>query len=91
MRLVGLKADRERVKLASKNLLDSLQKQIASMARWTEKEKTQAEVKVFILDRLYQDLPTPPFTGQDISAAADKVYQYAWQTAASGYSAGAQP
>jgi type I restriction enzyme, R subunit len=40
------KADRERVKLASKNQLESLQRQIASMARWTEKEKTQAEVKV---------------------------------------------
>jgi type I restriction enzyme R subunit len=76
------------VKLASNNLLESLQKQIASMARWTEKEQTQAEVKVFILDRLYQDLPMPPFTSQEITAAADKVYKYAWQQTASAYSAG---
>ncbi len=81
------KGDRERVKLASKNLLESPQKQIASMTRWTEKEKTQAEVKVFILDRLYQELPTPPFTGQEINASADRVFQYAWSQAASGYSA----
>jgi type I restriction enzyme R subunit len=85
------KADRERVKLASKSLLESLLKKIASMERWTEKEKTQAEVKVSILDRLYQDLPMPPFTSQDISATAEKVYQHAWQQTANGYSSGAQP
>jgi type I restriction enzyme R subunit len=83
------KADRERVKLASKNLLESLQKQIASIERWTEKEQTQAEVKVSILDRLYQDLPMPPFDGQEINSFADKVYQYAWHQTASGYLAGA--
>jgi type I restriction enzyme, R subunit len=83
------KADRERVKLASKNQLESLQRQIASMARWTEKEKTQAEVKVSILDRLYQDLPMPPFTSQEITATADRVFQYAWSQAASEYLAGA--
>jgi type I restriction enzyme R subunit len=59
------------------------------MERRIEKEKTQAEVKVFILDRLYQELPTPPITSQEINITADRVFQYAWSQAASGYSAGA--
>ncbi len=43
------KADRERVKRASKSLLDSLRKLIVPLERWTEKEQTQAEVEVSIL------------------------------------------
>ena len=40
------KADRERVKLASQSLLDSVRRLIAPLERWTEKEQTQAEVEV---------------------------------------------
>jgi len=48
------KADRERVKLASQSLLDSVRRLIAPLERWTEKEQTQAEVETFILDYVYQ-------------------------------------
>jgi type I restriction enzyme, R subunit len=80
------KADRERVKLASKDLLASIQKLIEPLERWTEKEQTQAEVKVLILDYLYQTLPTPPFTEQDKNLAADRVYQHVWQLSAGNVS-----
>ena len=78
------KVDRERVKLASKRLLDSLRALIAPLERWTEKEQTQAEVEVFILDRLYQELPIPPFTTEDMENLARRVYQHVWQQSANG-------
>ena len=46
------KADRERVKQAGKELLSSLQKVLSSMPNWTKNAKTQADVKIFILDKL---------------------------------------
>src|SRR5262249_39167678 len=46
------KADRERLKQASRGLLASLREVLGRMDRWTEKEQTQAEVRVLILDRL---------------------------------------
>ncbi len=78
------KADRERVKLASQSLLDSVTRLIAPLDRWTEKEQTQAEVEVFVLDHLFQVLPTPPFSDHDKQVAAKKVYQHIWQQSASG-------
>ena len=73
------KADRERVKLASQSLLDSVRKLIAPLERWTEKEQTQAEVEVFILDHVFQVLPTPPFTDDEKQAIAKLAYQHIWQ------------
>jgi type I restriction enzyme R subunit len=73
------KADRERVKLASQSLLDSVRKLIAPLERWTEKEQTQAEVEVFILDHVFQALPTPPFTDDEKQAIAKLAYQHIWQ------------
>jgi hypothetical protein len=58
------KVDRERVKLASQRLLDSVSKLIAPLERWTEEEQAQAEVQVFILDHVFESLPTPPFTSE---------------------------
>ena len=78
------KADRERVKLASRGLLDSVRKLIAPLERWTEKEQTQAEVEVFILDRLFEILPNPPYTPDETQAAANRIYGYIWQRSASG-------
>jgi len=78
------KAERERVKQASQELLASLQDLIAGLDRFWEKEQTQAEVEVFILDRLFEALPTPPFTEEEKEEAARKVYQHVWQQAASG-------
>lgn len=73
------KAERERVKLASKGLLESLQKLLAPLQGWTGKEQTQAEVEVAIMDYLYEALPEPPFTEEDKEAAAKVVFQHVWQ------------
>ena len=59
------KADRERLKQASKALLASLQELLGSMPDWTQNTATQAEVRVFILDTLWQELPRPPFTDDE--------------------------
>jgi type I restriction enzyme R subunit len=74
------KADRERLKLASKELLKELQELLAPLEQWTQKEQTQAEVEVFILDHLYQMLPTPLFTDNGKQSAAKEVYSYVWNT-----------
>ncbi len=78
------KADRERVKQASRSLLNSLRKVIAPLKRWTEKAQTQAEVEVFILDRLYQELPAPPCTEEETQEVAKRVYRHIRQQSASG-------
>ncbi len=78
------KADRERVKQASQSLLDSIRKLLAPLERWTEKEQTQAEVEVFILDHLFAALPMPPFTADETQAMAKRIYQHVWQQTASG-------
>lgn len=77
------KADRERLKQASKSLLASLRDLLAPMQDWTQNTSTQAEVKVFILDNLWQSLPRPPFTDEDAESLAGRVYDYLWQRTAS--------
>ena len=41
--------EREKIKQESRDLLAELQRLIAPLEQWTEKEQTQAEVEVFIL------------------------------------------
>jgi type I restriction enzyme R subunit len=84
------KTDRERVKLASRDLLASVRRLVGPLERWTEKEQTQAEVEVFILDRIYESLPTPPFDDNEKQEIARLAYQHIWQqSAGGGYSTGA--
>ncbi|UHD18317.1 type I restriction endonuclease subunit R [Thiocapsa bogorovii] len=78
------KAEREQVKQASQSLLASLRELLSPMERWTEKEQTQAEVEIFILDRLYTELPSPPFTDDDKQEMAAVVYRHVWQQSVSG-------
>src|SRR5262249_10045045 len=59
------RADREKLKQASKSLLTSLRDVLARMPAWTKNSQTQAEVKVLVLDTLWQSLPRPPFTDQE--------------------------
>ena len=73
------KADRERIKQASKELLAGVLKVIATLDRWTEKEQTQAEVETFILNHVYQELPEPPYTSDDKAQVAQLVYRHIWQ------------
>lgn len=83
------KAERERVKVASRSLLREVQTLLAPLEQWTQKEQTQAEVEVFILDHLYPLLPSPPFTDDDKQAAAREVYSYIWQQGTSSAYMGA--
>jgi type I restriction enzyme R subunit len=78
------KANRERVKRESRNLLIKLRDVIESVDRWTEKEQTQAEVKSLILDHVFATLPDPPFSDLDKQAAADRLFQHVWHLSASG-------
>ena len=77
--------DRERLKQASRTLLASLTDLLRPMQDWTQKAATQAEVKVFILDKLYGALPRPPFSDEETDAGAERVYEYIWQRSASGH------
>ncbi len=78
------KADRERLKQASKSLLQSLHALLEPMPTWTENSSTQAEVRVFILDTLWEQLPRPPFSDEDAERLSERVYNFIWQRSASG-------
>jgi len=73
------KADRERLKQASRSLLAALRELLQPMQDWTQNASTQAEVKVFILDSLWRSLPRPPFTDDDAEVLAGSVYDYVWE------------
>lgn len=75
-------AQRERVKLASKSLLASVKRLIAPLESWTEKEQTRAEVETFILDEVFRELPSPPFTDEQKQHLAQLAYQHVWQMGA---------
>jgi type I restriction enzyme R subunit len=78
------KADRERLKQASKKLLASLREILRPMPDWTQNTSTQAEVKIHILDHLWQTLPRPPYTEQETEQVAARIYDYVFQRSASG-------
>ena len=84
------KADREKLKQASQSLLASLRELLQPMPAWTQNSQTQAEVKVLVLDTLWQSLPRPPFTEREAEQLADRIYDYVWQRSASGASWGAE-
>jgi type I restriction enzyme, R subunit len=71
--------DRERLKQASRSLLASLRSVLAQMGDWTQNASTQAEVKVAILDSLWQTMPMPPYSEDETQARADRIYEYVWQ------------
>lgn len=77
------KADREKLKQASRSLLQSVQALVAAMPKWTENTSTQAEIKVHILDTLWQALPRPPFSDEEADELSEKVYEYVWHRSAS--------
>ena len=78
------KAARERVKQASRELLASIKAHLKELDRFWEKEQTKAEIKIFILDKVYANLPTPPFTSEEKEAVAAEVYTHVWQQAVRG-------
>lgn len=78
------KADRERVKQASREMLASVKARLAELDRFWEKEQTKGEVEAFILDEIFVKLPSPPFTPEEKKLVADNVYAHVWQQAMSG-------
>lgn len=78
------KAERERVKQASRHLLGSIKSRLAELDRFWEKEQTKADVEVFILDEVFTSLPTPPFTADEKKLVAANIYAHVWQQAVSG-------
>ena len=68
------RAERERVKQASRDLLASIKMHLAALDRFWEKKQTKAEVRVFILDQVYAKLPSRPFTPEEKEAVASDVY-----------------
>ena len=77
-------AERERVKQASRDLLEAVMTQLAEVDRFWEKEQTKADLQVFILDKVFTNLPTPPFSAEEKEAVAGDVYTHIWQQAISG-------
>ena len=78
------KAERERVKQASRDLLALIEARLKGLDRFWEKEQTKADVEVLILNKVYASLPTPPFTPDEKEVVAAEVYTHVWQQAVSG-------
>ena len=78
------KAERERVKQSSRDLLAAIKARLSELDRFWEKEQTKAEMQVFILDEIFSSLPTPPFSVAQKKAVACDVYNHVWQQAVSG-------
>lgn len=82
-------SDREKLKQASRSLLASLRQLLEPMHDWTKNAATQAEVRIAILDHLFQTLPRPPFTEAEAEALAGYVYDYVWERSRTGHQLGA--
>lgn len=78
------KADRERVKQASRDMLKSIKALLVELDHFWEKEQTKADVEALILDKIFIDLPSPPFTPEEKKLVARNVYTHVWQQAMSG-------
>ncbi|UQR66240.1 type I restriction endonuclease subunit R [Bradyrhizobium sp. C-145] len=78
------RTSRERVKQASRELLASIKARLAELDRFWEKEQTKAEVEVFILDTIFAQLPSPPFTAGEKEVIAATVYGHIFQQALNG-------
>jgi len=78
------KTEREKVKEVSRELLADILHLLGPLDQWTEKEQTQAEVKTFILDHIYQTLPEPPYSSDDKDHIAELVFQHVWQQSVRG-------
>jgi len=78
------KSEREKVKEVSRELLADILRLLGPLDQWTEKEQTQAEVKTFILDHIFQTLSEPPYSSDEKNQVAERVFQHVWQQSVSG-------
>ena len=67
------------MKQACRSFLASIQQLIAPLERWTDKEQTQEEVETFILDHMFLNLPSSPFTEEEKQRVARQIYEHIWQ------------
>ena len=72
------------MKQASRDLLAAIKAKLAELDRFWEKEQTKADVEVFILDEVFQNLPSPQFSAEEKELVASNVYAHVWQQAVSG-------
>ena len=75
------RSDREKVKRASRELLEAINDRLAELDRFWEKEQTKAEMEVFILNAIYEKLPPTAFTSEEKQAVASEVYNHVWEQA----------
>ncbi len=79
------KADRERVKQASREMLASVQARLAELDRSGKQEQTKGEVEAFLLDEVFIKLPSPPFTPPTRKSGLRTTSMLmSWQQAMSG-------
>jgi len=78
------KADRERLKQASRSLLSTLVQLLEPMHDWTKNAATQAQVETVIRDSLWQSLPQPPFSEEETETLVKRVYDYVWDRSVRG-------
>lgn len=77
------KAERERLKQASQELLSKVRALVESVTQWTDKEQTKAEVEICVRDFLHVRLPTPPFSEVEKQELSEVVYAHLWRQEAS--------
>lgn len=65
----------KQVKAVSVELVDTIEARLAEMVHWTDKEETQATVKIIIRDELYQ-LPEDDYPDEFIEKARQEIYNY---------------
>ncbi|MCB1130791.1 MAG: type I restriction endonuclease subunit R, partial [Verrucomicrobiae bacterium] len=75
----------ERVKQASRDLLNRLREVVSPLEQWTEKESTRAEIETEVLDEVFRLLPDPPFTSTEKEELAARIYEHLWMQSSSGH------
>ncbi|GGK71768.1 type I restriction endonuclease subunit R [Rufibacter glacialis] len=72
------KSDRERIKKVAKDLLEALKINQTKYSRWREKEASQADVKTFIYNHLWDEVNGLPesFTPEEIQEKSNKLYGF---------------
>lgn len=77
--------ERERLKLASRQMLADLERLILTLDQWTSKPQTQGAVESLVADKVYQLLPAPAFSDPEKAQLAQTVYRHVWQRSAAGF------
>ena len=72
------KEDIKKIKAISSELLETIKQRIDQINSWKDKPSTRSEVKMLILNYLYQNLPDPTYVEEEINSYVDKVYQYVY-------------